>query len=119
MPDNCQIHCSTEVRDALLSCKEHGDTYNDILVKMLNEYDEDNEYDPNEIVPDYRNPDILEELYWGDEKLSTYEIAKKFDVSSGVIRNWMVEHEIERRSLSEASKKNPKDRLDAILSEMD
>lgn len=45
---------------------------------------------------DYKNPETLRELYWG-EGLSTIEISNMSDVSPSTIRYHMGEHNIDRR----------------------
>lgn len=44
----------------------------------------------------YTDADTLERLYW-DERMTTYDIAEKFDVSGATIQNWMDKLGVEKR----------------------
>lgn len=44
----------------------------------------------------YTDEDTLRKLYWG-EKLTTYDIGEKFDVSGATIQNWMDKLGVEKR----------------------
>ncbi len=54
--------------------------------------------------PEYRDPDVLEELYHGQE-LSTREIADRYDISYETVTYWMDKHGIDRRDRKEAAER--------------
>ena len=51
--------------------------------------------------PLYQREDVLRTLYW-DEGKSLKEIAEELDCGYSTVRDWMVRHGIERRSIKEA-----------------
>lgn len=58
--------------------------------------------------PLYRDEDYLREQYWEEGKSLT-EIADELGCATNTVRDWMVKHDIERRSISEAKKLKTKD----------
>lgn len=51
-----------------------------------------------QLTPKYRHKDWLYEQYWGEQQLTTEEMAEKGGCAESTIRHWMNQHGIPRRS---------------------
>lgn len=67
--------------------------------------------------PEYTDPDVLEELYWGEE-MSMPEIAEKFGCHYVTIQRWMDKHDIEARDADPANRREKPWRDESTLREL-
>ena len=65
--------------------------------KWLNRHELGTRSQPGDENADYRNPEVLERLYW-QEGLSTIKMADRLDCSKETVLKWMARHGIETRT---------------------
>lgn len=104
----------------------HGaaDSHNGDPIHLNHEPDEDDIVGVDEL-PDYKNPELLEELYDRyDQNIAEMCRQHDFDVTQGSVRRWLVEygiHEVTPHQSSEGSKPayRDKERLEELYEEHD